>query len=80
MEVKQEVNENEYTCKEEIDNEGGAFFDTLKVEINDEPKREATNDAFDYLVLKESSIKTEKEPYEDKFIPFEEKETGDKSK
>ncbi|CAG9840856.1 unnamed protein product [Diabrotica balteata] len=78
MEVKQEVNENEYTCKEEIDNEGGALFDTLKVEINEEPKREATNDGFDYLVLKENSIKTEKEPYEDKFVPFEEKETRNK--
>ncbi|CAG9840847.1 unnamed protein product [Diabrotica balteata] len=77
MEVKQEV--NVYICKEEIDNEGGnALSDTFKIEIKEEPKRESTNDAFDYLVLQENNIKTEKETYED--ILFEEKETCEKSK
>ncbi|XP_072399407.1 uncharacterized protein [Diabrotica undecimpunctata] len=78
MEVKQEV--NVYICKEEIDNESGnALSDTLKIEIKEEPKRESTNDAFDYLVLHENPIKTEKEIYEDKPILFEEKETCEKS-
>ncbi|XP_072399409.1 uncharacterized protein [Diabrotica undecimpunctata] len=78
MEVKQEV--NVYTCKEEIDNEGGNdLFDTLKIEINEEPKRESSNDTFGYLLLKENPIKTEKETYEDKLILFEEKETSEKT-
>ncbi|CAG9840849.1 unnamed protein product [Diabrotica balteata] len=77
MEVKQEV--NVYICKGEIDNEGGNdLCDTLKIEIKEEPKRESTNDGFEYLVLPENPIKTEKETYEDKLIPFEEKETSEK--
>uniref|UniRef100_A0A6P7H1Z5 Zinc finger protein 570-like n=1 Tax=Diabrotica virgifera virgifera TaxID=50390 RepID=A0A6P7H1Z5_DIAVI len=73
MEVKQEV--NEYTCKEEIDNEeADALFDTFKIEINEEPQRESTKDAFDF-VLKEDLIKIEK--YEDTLL--EKRETNENS-
>ncbi|CAG9840863.1 unnamed protein product [Diabrotica balteata] len=76
MEVKQEV--NEYTCKGEIDNDGGDLFDTFKVEINEALKRESRNDAFDDLIIKENPIKIENETCEDKLILFEE-ETSEKN-
>ncbi|CAG9840850.1 unnamed protein product [Diabrotica balteata] len=79
MEVKQEF--NEFRCKDEIDNEGrDSLFDTFKIEINEEPKRESTNDTFEFLVLKEDPIKTEKVEYEDKLILCDEKGTNEKNK
>ncbi|XP_072398574.1 uncharacterized protein [Diabrotica undecimpunctata] len=78
MEVKQEVGED--TCKAEIDNNdmGDALFDTFKFEIKEEPKRESTNDEFDYLVFKQNPIKTEIEQDEYKLTLFEEKRRNEK--
>ncbi|XP_072392133.1 uncharacterized protein [Diabrotica undecimpunctata] len=76
--VKQEVSED--TCKTEIDNEvDKALFDTFKIEVNEEPKREITDGAFEYLVLKEKPIKTEIEQDKDKLELFEEKQKDEKS-
>ncbi|XP_072399186.1 uncharacterized protein [Diabrotica undecimpunctata] len=66
MEVKQEVNED--MVKAEIDNYEvtDPLFNTFKIEINEELKREITNDAFEYSVLNENAVKTEIEQYEGK--------------
>ncbi|CAG9835935.1 unnamed protein product [Diabrotica balteata] len=73
MEIKQEVSEK--TCKLEIDNDTCVIpLDTFKIEIKEEPKTETAYQAFDYLDLNELTVNTEVEG-EDKFIPFEEKQT-----
>uniref|UniRef100_A0A6P7GQV6 Gastrula zinc finger protein XlCGF7.1-like isoform X4 n=1 Tax=Diabrotica virgifera virgifera TaxID=50390 RepID=A0A6P7GQV6_DIAVI len=75
IEVKQEVSEE--TFKEEIDNVyemGDDLFDTFKIEIKEELKREiiTNDDAFECSLLNENAMKTE-------IKQDEEKHTNEKS-
>ncbi|XP_072392102.1 uncharacterized protein [Diabrotica undecimpunctata] len=73
MEVKQEFSENPSKAEKgyEVDN---CLLDTFKIEVIEEPKRESTDNTFDYLDLNKISIKTEIEQY-DTLNLFEEKQT-----
>ncbi|XP_072393045.1 uncharacterized protein [Diabrotica undecimpunctata] len=76
MEVKQEASEIPY--KTEVYNnfsDGLSLLDNVKIEIKEEPKIENANDTFDYVDLKEYSIKTDAVQDEDKLSMSHEEQT-----
>uniref|UniRef100_A0A6P7H1Y9 Uncharacterized protein LOC114345090 n=1 Tax=Diabrotica virgifera virgifera TaxID=50390 RepID=A0A6P7H1Y9_DIAVI len=74
-ELKQELDEMSCKIEMDIDTDGvsHAIFNTIKTEIIDEPKRESTHDAFEYLDLKENLIKTEIQQDDHKLFEEEQK-------
>ncbi|XP_050509929.1 uncharacterized protein LOC126886860 isoform X4 [Diabrotica virgifera virgifera] len=79
MEVKQEVCEEEETCKIEIDSDvNDALLDGFKIEFKQEPKIEATHDTFEVADadLKKIPIKTEIGQDEHELRSLEERQTN----
>uniref|UniRef100_A0A6P7FZY1 Uncharacterized protein LOC114332447 isoform X1 n=2 Tax=Diabrotica virgifera virgifera TaxID=50390 RepID=A0A6P7FZY1_DIAVI len=79
MEVKQEVCEEEETCKIEIDSDvNDALLDGFKIEFKQEPKIEATHDTFEVADadLKKIPIKTEIGQDEHELMSLEERQTN----
>ncbi|CAG9831209.1 unnamed protein product [Diabrotica balteata] len=71
MEVKQE--DSDETCQAEIYYHAvdDGLLDICKIEVKEEPKRESTQDTFDYVASTKIPIKTEIEPAEHKLTSLE---------